>query len=116
MPRVRVLVVEDDDDSAEVVGEALKQLGHEVRSVRDGSLALTEARHFEPDVVLLDLGLPSMDGVEVARHLRGSTSRIRIVAVTGRGPAAASGADFDGYLVKPVTLETLSAALTPSAA
>jgi PAS domain S-box-containing protein len=113
MPSARVLVVEDDEDSAEVIREVLAGLGHEVRVVRDGPLALTEAERLEPDVVLLDLGLPTMDGVEVARRLRGVTSRARIVAMTGRGPSAASGVEFDGYLVKPFDVAALTNAMTP---
>jgi PAS domain S-box-containing protein len=116
MPSARVLVVEDDEDSAEVVREVLVRLGHDVRVVRDGSLALTEAQRFEPDVVLLDLGLPTMDGVEVARRLRAITARARIVAMTGHGPAAASDVEFDAYLVKPVDIAALKRAMTPPAA
>lgn len=114
MPRARMLIVEDDEDFAEVVSDVLHGLGHEVLVVRDGSLALTEAQRFEPDVVLLDLGLPTMDGVEVARRLRRITPRARIVAVTGQGPAAASGVEFDAYLVKPIDLAELTAAILPS--
>lgn len=114
MPRARILIVEDDEDCATVLGEVLIGLGHEILVVRDGSRAVAEAQRFEPDVVLLDLGLPTMDGVEVARGLRGLSSRVRIVAVTGHGPAAASGVEFDAYLVKPVDLAALTAALAPA--
>jgi PAS domain S-box-containing protein len=109
-PRARVLIVEDDEDSAEVINEALTSLGHDVCIVREGSLALTEAKQFAPDVVLLDVMLPGMDGVEVARRLR-QVCRARIVGVSGAAPAAANAAEFDAYLVKPVNVAALTRAI-----
>jgi PAS domain S-box-containing protein len=110
----RVLVVEDDHDCAQALRDALVKLGHEVVVVVDGPSALSEVERHAPDVVLLDLGLPTMDGVEVARRLREIARRARIVAVTGHGPSTASGADFDGYLMKPFGLEAIRLALLPA--
>jgi CheY-like chemotaxis protein len=118
----RLLLVEDNDDSRETTVELLRLEGHEVVSAGDGATALNLAREFEPDVVLLDIGLPGMSGVEVARRLRAQSSAVpRIVALSGYGPRsgycgaqAQAGArqDFDDYLTKPVTLEQLRRALT----
>src|SRR5512134_2315805 len=66
----RVLVVEDDAAIADVLRRALRQEGHEVRSAEDGVEALEVAESFVPDLVILDLGLPKLDGVEVCRRLR----------------------------------------------
>ncbi len=67
----RVLVVEDDEDIALVLQRSLRMEGYEVRLAGDGESALDEAARFHPDLVVLDLGLPKLDGLEVARRLRG---------------------------------------------
>jgi PAS domain S-box-containing protein len=113
----RVLVVDDNVDAARTLGELLSTLGHETRVVHDGPSALAMARAFRPDVVLLDIGMPGMDGYEVARRLSAlhAGPRPRIVAVTGWGQesdrAQASEAGFDMHLVKPVDLDALLRAL-----
>jgi DNA-binding response OmpR family regulator len=66
----RILVVEDDQDIADVLQRSLRMEGYEVRTAGDGLAALDEAHGFLPDVVILDLGLPRLDGIEVARELR----------------------------------------------
>lgn len=112
----RVLVVDDNMDSADAMAMLLKVLGHEVRSVYTGRAALELAPIFDPDLILLDIGLPDMDGFETARLLQErmpglANHRVAIAALTGYGRAEdrartmASG--FDHHLVKPVELNTL---------
>ena len=107
----RVLVVDDNVDAAELLGEVLEMDGHQVTVVHDGMAALERMGAAAPEVVFLDIGLPGMDGYEVARRIRersGGTSP-RLVAVTGYGQASdrqrAREAGFDAHLVKPVELE-----------
>lgn len=115
--RRRVLVVDDDVDAAEMLSQALQAAGHEVRHEHDGASALVAAAQFQPDVVLLDLGLPGMDGLEVARRLRGypQLAGVRIVALTGfaqvtdRSRSAAVG--IESHLVKPVDMNTVMDAI-----
>src|ERR687896_933766 len=100
----RVLVVEDDDAIADVLRRTLRQEGHEVRSSPDGVDALRVAEEFVPDLVVLDLGLPRLDGVEVCRRLR-SESDVPILILTARSDTEdrVEGLDSgaDDYLVKP---------------
>jgi len=108
----RILVVEDDEAIADVLRRTLRQEGHEVRSSVDGVDALTAAEEFVPDVVILDLGLPGLDGVEVCRRLR-AESDVPILILTARGELGDrvvgldSGAD--DYLVKPFERQELLA-------
>jgi signal transduction histidine kinase/DNA-binding response OmpR family regulator len=112
---VRVLIVDDNVDAALLLGEALTQCGHEIRIAGDGLQALHIASSFRPHVALLDIGLPVMDGFEVARQIRESPelAAIRLVAVTGYGQVhdreRTLGAGFDVHLVKPVDLQQVSA-------
>lgn len=110
---LRILVVEDDPESLEMMGALLSLWGHDARLVPAGPAALEAVEREMPDVVLLDLGLPGMDGFEVARRLRcrpGGDSAF-IAAVTAyRGDEhrrQAREAGFDRYLTKPVDLEGL---------
>ena len=106
--RARVLVVEDNLDAAESLLMLLQLLGHHVRAVHDGISALDVARANVPDVMLVDIGLPGMDGYEVARRIREQPGleRIALVALTGYGREEdrerALEAGFDYHLVKPV--------------
>jgi len=113
--RRRVLVVDDNVDAAELLGEAIELMGHDARVVHDGPTALTVAAAFVPDIALLDIGLPVMDGYEVGRRLRedrASSAGPKLVAVTGyaqdedRRRSAAAG--FDAHLVKPIDLDVLA--------
>jgi len=107
---LRILIVDDNVDAADSIAMLLSMEGHETRSVNTARAALLAVPDFKPEVVLLDIGLPEMDGYEVARHLRahGGTNgaRIRLVAVTGYGQPAdrlrAQEAGFDEHMVKPV--------------
>ena len=113
----RVLVVDDNADAAGMLDLLLRSLGHETRVVHDGIAALRAAEEFRPDIVLLDIGMPGIDGYEVARRLRGLSNvrRMRIVAVTGWGQEAdrqrSRDAGFDLHLVKPVDQNELARAL-----
>src|SRR3712207_2587215 len=110
----RVLVVEDDDAIADVLRRTLRQEGHEVRSSGDGVGALRAAEQFAPDLVILDLGLPGLDGVEVCRRLR-AESDVPILILTARSDLddRVEGLDSgaDDYLVKPFERQELLARL-----
>ncbi|MCY0987689.1 ATP-binding protein [Nannocystis sp. ILAH1] len=113
----RILVVDDNPDVAMALQMLLEAHGTAVRVAHDGADALLAARDFQPEVVLLDIGLPDMDGYEVARRLRREPGmdRALVIAVTGYGQDDArrrsQEAGFDWHLVKPVTMEDLEAAL-----
>jgi CheY-like chemotaxis protein len=104
----RVLVVDDNPDAALTLTMLIEFWGHEVKSARNGNEALDLGREFGPEVVLLDVGLPGMDGYEVARRMRSmpETASAYLVAVTGYGRAEdrreAMDAGFDKHLTKPV--------------
>jgi PAS domain S-box-containing protein len=114
-PPRRVLVVDDNVDAAESIGKILKLFGHDVRCEYEGRSALSAAREYEPDVIVLDIGLPGMDGYEVARQLRAMKAgkAVRIVAVTGYGQEEdrrrSRESGFDQHLTKPVDPEALQA-------
>ena len=105
---MRVLVVDDNVDAAQSLATLLEVSGHLAWMAHDGVTALDAARQYRPQVVLLDIGLPKLDGYEVARRLREdpATKDVVIVAMTGYGQAAdrerARDAGFDHHLVKPV--------------
>jgi DNA-binding response OmpR family regulator len=108
----RVLVVEDDVEIADVLRRSLRQEGHEVRTAADGVGALDAAEEFVPDLVILDLGLPRLDGVEVCRRLR-AEGDVPILILTARTDTEhrVEGLDSgaDDYLVKPFELQELMA-------
>jgi two-component system response regulator MprA len=112
--RPRVLVVEDDADIAGVLRRSLDKEGYEVRVAGDGPAALSESGLFEPDAVVLDLGLPRLDGVEVCRRLR-EEGDVPILILTARDAvdSRVEGLDSgaDDYLVKPFEREELLARL-----
>ncbi len=111
--RARVMVVEDNLDIAESLAMLLESHGHEVRVVNDGGAALDEAQVNVPDVILVDIGLPDMDGYEVARRMRQHPrlKGIVLVALTGYGRdqdrQQSRAAGFDYHMVKPVNLDML---------
>lgn len=109
---LRILVVDDNADSAETMSMLLRIWGHTVSIAHAGPQALQLARKHAPDLILLDIGLPGMDGFEVARRLRkGKARRAMLLAVTGYSQAEdrlhALAAGFDDYLVKPVDADVL---------
>jgi PAS domain S-box-containing protein len=116
LPR-RILVVDDNIDAATTLDVLLRSLGHETRVAHDGMTALEIAREFRPQVILLDIGMPGLDGYEVARRLRAMNNgqTFRIVAITGWGQDAdrkrSKEAGFDLHLVKPVDPNVLVSVL-----
>jgi CheY-like chemotaxis protein len=109
----RVLVVDDNIDAAKGLEKLLKLLGHEVEVAHDGPSAISLARLHRPDIILLDLGLPGMDGYQVAAELRreGCCRQALLIALTGYGQEddlrRSRAAGFDHHLVKPVDFQTL---------
>jgi two-component system, OmpR family, response regulator MprA len=110
----RVLVVEDDEEIAQVLQRSLRLEGYEVRVVGDGESALDQSAAFNPDLVILDLGLPRLDGMDVARRLR-SADDVPILMLTARDAleSRVEGLDAgaDDYLVKPFERQELLARL-----
>jgi DNA-binding response OmpR family regulator len=108
----RVLVIEDDDEIADVLRRFLRQEGHDVRTATDGEQAIPAASEFVPDLVILDLGLPGIDGVEVCRRLR-ADGDVPILILTARTELEnrVEGLDSgaDDYLVKPFERQELLA-------
>jgi len=113
----KVLIVEDNSDAQQVLKDLLELWGHRVACASDGLEGVTELQSFKPEIALVDIGLPGIDGYEVARRARQSENgeRTLLVALTGYGApeqrAAALEAGFDLHLVKPVDPERLSALL-----
>ncbi len=118
----RILVVDDNADAAEMLLMALELFGCEARAVHSATAALEMAREFAPDVALLDIGLPDLNGYELARRLRAleGGSRMTLIAATGWGQEKdrqrAFDAGFDHHLTKPIDFERLRSVLAPAAA
>lgn len=114
----RVLIIEDNDDARQMLHAALALGGHEVREAPDGATGLKAAAEARPDVVLIDIGLPDIDGYEVARRLRADRTkgRMALIALSGYGQPQdlkrAFDAGFDTHLTKPVAAELLHATVT----
>ena len=110
---VRILVVEDDDEIAQVLQRSLRLEGYEVKLAGDGVQALEEAHAFLPDLIVLDLGLPRLDGVDVAKRLREDGDEVPILMLTARDAleSRVEGLDVgaDDYLVKPFERQELLA-------
>jgi CheY-like chemotaxis protein len=108
----RVLLIEDSADIREMLGALLRDAGHRVDTTPDGPAGLEQVRAARPDVVLIDIGLPGMDGYEVARAIRAELgSDVLLAALTGYGQPGdrerARRAGFDAHLTKPVRLKAL---------
>jgi DNA-binding response OmpR family regulator len=112
---VRVLVVEDDEEIAQVLQRSLRMEGYEVKLAGDGVQALEESHAFLPDILVLDLGLPRLDGIDVARRLREGGDDVPILMLTARDAldSRVAGLDVgaDDYLVKPFERQELLARL-----
>ena len=114
----RVLIIEDDDDAGDTLAELLRLGDHQVSVARSGAEGVALACSLAPEFVLVDIGLPDIDGYEVARRLRNNpvTSHLRLIAVTGYGTRedrrSALAAGFDEHLAKPVELESLKTLLS----
>jgi signal transduction histidine kinase/ActR/RegA family two-component response regulator len=113
----RILVVEDNRDAATMLADALSALGHDVRVAFDGPSAISMVEEFVPEVALLDIGLPGMDGYEVATRLQAALAphEVRFIALSGYAQPtdrrSSEAAGFDAHLVKPVNLATLERAI-----
>ena len=113
----RILVVDDNADAADLLAEMLQTMGYATRTAYDGPSALRMLESFTPDAAILDIGLPVMDGYELARLIRGRANlgRLKLLALTGYGQAndreRTAGAGFDEHLVKPVDIARLGALL-----
>jgi signal transduction histidine kinase len=109
----RLLIVEDNVDARQTLRALLEALGHEVHEAGDGEAGIAAALELRPDLVFVDIGLPRVDGHEVARRLRAAKLTSRLVALTGYGRDVdmqrAKDAGFDDHLLKPATLEQLNA-------
>lgn len=114
---LRVLIADDNEDAADMLATLLGMKGHEVCVAHDGREAVNSAVEFHPDVALLDIGMPELDGHQVAAQIRRELAgeSVMLVAITGWGQdgkaAAASAGGFDHHLVKPIDFEQLSACL-----
>jgi signal transduction histidine kinase/DNA-binding response OmpR family regulator len=114
---LRVLVVDDNEDAADMLVHALRSKGHHARMANDGPAAIRICEEFRPSVAVLDIGLPVMDGYELAGRLREvpGMAHLRLIAVTGYGQEAdqqrTRAAGFDCHLVKPIDIEALEGVL-----
>jgi CheY-like chemotaxis protein len=121
MPR-RILVIEDNEDAREILRMQLRLEGHEVHEAADGPSGVAATAAVAPDVVLIDVGLPGLDGYEVARRIRATPEgrHLVLIALTGYGQAEdrrrALAAGFDVHLTKPVVPEHLARAIADAAA
>jgi signal transduction histidine kinase len=116
VPR-RVLIVEDNKDAAQTLAEVVRMLGHHAEVAEDGPAAVRRAGEYHPDVVLCDVGLPGMDGYEVARELRAARGRdVRLVAISGYAQpedvTRAAQAGFDEHIAKPCGPEQIERLLS----
>jgi CheY-like chemotaxis protein/anti-sigma regulatory factor (Ser/Thr protein kinase) len=115
----RVLVVDDNEDALDLLAEVLRSAGHVVMTAKDGPTALGAAKEFHPDIAILDIGLPVMDGYELAGRMRVELGKDvpRLIALTGYGQdsdrARAREAGFAEHLTKPVDVGCLLGALDP---
>ncbi len=113
----RILIVDDNIDAAEMLAEWLAGKGHDVRVAHDGPSGIAKGLEFEPAIGLIDIGLPAMDGYEVARRIRSEPTiqGMQLIAVTGYGQAKdrqeALDSGFDSHMVKPIDLKALDAIL-----
>ena len=111
----RILIVEDDEDTRLVLEETLQDLGHVVAAANDGPRALEMAHELHPEVAIVDIGLPKMDGYEVAKRLRSSpdgASDLKLIALSGYGREKdrrrSEEAGFDVHLVKPASVDVIA--------
>jgi signal transduction histidine kinase len=121
-PQLRAVVIDDNADACEMIAELLRSEGHEVLTASDGQQGLALIREHSPDVALVDLGLPDLDGVSLAEALRTQSPQLatRLVALTGYGQTSdrkrTADAGFHAHLVKPASAETILSTLTALAA
>lgn len=113
----RILVVEDNEDAAVLLEMSLVQMQHDVRVVSNAGDALALVEHWVPEIAILDIGLPGLDGYQLACRLRAipQLSQLRLIALTGYGSTAdrdrARRAGFDAHVIKPARMDALRAVL-----
>jgi len=116
--RARVLIADDHTDSVVTLTVLLTDVGYDVRTAADGRRAFEVAADFQPDIALLDIGMPQLNGYDIASRIRSQSwgRNVLLIAVTGWSDAEhrqrATEAGFDHYLTKPVDLDTLSSLLS----
>ncbi len=121
-PPFRILIIDDNEASAKTLGWMMELIGHEPRVATDGPSGIAIAREFNPHLVMLDIGLPGMNGYDICMLMRQEPSlkHTRFVAQTGWGQAEhrkrSKEAGFDHHLVKPVQLEQIQEIMTAMAA
>ena len=109
----KVLLVDDEPDNVEVMTETLEHNGMTIQSASNGQLGLQILQHFHPDLILLDLSMPVMDGWQALRHIKANSSweGIPVVGISAHAihgdKERALAAGFDGYLTKPINVRTL---------
>ena len=117
---LRIVVADDNVDAALTLGALLGLQGHDIRTAHDGMQALDEVMRFDPHVVILDIGMPGMNGYKVAAAVRERNPGVLLIAVTGWGQEEdrhrSKAAGFDHHLVKPVDFSVLSELLAARAA
>lgn len=115
LPAKRILVVDDNEDAAWLLAEALRMLGHDVQVAHDGRAALELTRTWSPDIACLDLGLPGIDGYELGRELRRRAAPPYLFAITGYSQPAdrerTKNVGFAAHFIKPVTLRQIQSAI-----
>jgi CheY-like chemotaxis protein len=113
----RILVVDDNADSADSLAMLLQMEGHETRTAYSAGMALELLAPFDPDVIILDIGLPDMDGYQLARQIRAGWKPVRLIALSGYGQVEdkqrSSAAGFDAHLVKPADAVVLRKVISP---
>jgi CheY-like chemotaxis protein len=120
--RYRILIVDDNMDAADSLGHLLELMGHEVRTAYDGEAGVVAAAAFRPDVVLMDIGMPKLNGYDAARRIRQESwgKQLILVALTGWGQESdrrrSQEAGFDRHLVKPVDPNALMQLLAETGA
>lgn len=120
--RLRVLVVDDNMTAADLLTDAISEIGYDVATVYNGRDAVVHARHERPDIILMDIGMPVMDGHEAARAIRAEPwgGTIRLIALTGFGQQSdrdkSIAAGFDDHIIKPVDIDDIEALLDAESA
>ncbi len=111
----RLLLIEDNLDARQALRMLLETVGHEVHEASDGEAGVAAALRLAPDLVLVDIGLPRLDGYEVARRLKAANRNMRLIALTGYGrdedKKRSQEAGFDAHLLKPVSIDRLRVVL-----
>ena len=109
----RVIIVDDNQDSADAIASLLASSGFIVHTSHDGALGLEESKDFKPEVAILDIGLPGMNGFELARRMRAGNPDILLIALSGwrQDPVSSEAQVFDHYFTKPIEISAIESLL-----